>query len=185
MTTEYTDKVIKEFREKLADIEHQRWAEWQEYVFSICVPTDHKEEGFDCWCKPTVKVMKNGNNVVVHNDCLVLPEWAVNQWQKQIETDYKDLTEKEKESDREQVDRYLPLLLAKIEEAYQKGKKENLMMLDEKMCKEMKGSKAMAEMIKLAVEQAREEERNFCEVQKEQMNKIALEAQEGFELNSQ
>jgi len=67
-----------ELREKLADIEHQRWADWQNWVH---------------------KVYLEGN----------FGEFML-RWQKQIATQYKDLTEKEKQSDRDQVDRYWHLV---------------------------------------------------------------------------
>lgn len=76
--------------EKLAAIEHERWADWQKWVYKVCI------------------VMDNG---------LLIPQEMVDRWQRQIETVYEDLSEKEKDSDRKQVDRYWPL----IEEAIAKG----------------------------------------------------------------
>ena len=78
-------------REKLADIEHQRWADWQRYVHSKFV--EHS----------------NGNGEYV-----CLPTELFKGWQKQIDTPYSELSEKEKDSDREQVDRYLPLIKVEI-----------------------------------------------------------------------
>lgn len=66
--------------EKLASIEHDRWSEWQQYVHSICVKN---EDG-----------------------SLTIPSHFVEHWEKQIRTKYNDLSENEKNSDREQVDRY-------------------------------------------------------------------------------
>jgi len=71
-------------KEKLADIEHQRWSDWQRYLHSLCVKN---EDG-----------------------SLTIPIKSVKHWERQINTSYKDLTEKEKDSDREQVDRYWPLI---------------------------------------------------------------------------
>jgi hypothetical protein len=71
-------------REKLADIEHQRWADWQK------------------WCNAVIRE---------HIDSPKATEARLKLWDKQIATPYKDLTEQEKDSDREQVDRYLPLLI--------------------------------------------------------------------------
>lgn len=79
-----------EMREQLADLEHQRWAGWQRYLHSRCI-----------------KLPEGG---------LVIPAEFVRRWERQMDTHYKDLSEKEKQSDREQVDRYLPLLLAAIAE---------------------------------------------------------------------
>lgn len=80
-----------ELFEKLAEIEHERWTSWQEYVFKIC------------------KI--NPDN----NDELIIPGWAVKHWMRQINTPYKKLSEKEKESDREQVLKYWHLIQPYIE----------------------------------------------------------------------
>jgi hypothetical protein len=42
---------------------------------------------------------------------LLIPADLVERWQKQIETPYSELTDKEKESDREQVRKYVPLIV--------------------------------------------------------------------------
>ena len=70
--------------ETLADIEHQRWSHWQKYMHSVCVK---HEDG-----------------------TLTIPKWAVDGWERQANTSYKDLTEKEKDSDREQVHFYWALI---------------------------------------------------------------------------
>ena len=73
----------KEFVEKGADLEHKRWAGWQSYLFS-------KSE----WTK-------NG---------YLIPKELCFRWQKQIDTPYSKLSEEEKESDRIEVRKYLPLI---------------------------------------------------------------------------
>ena len=73
----------EELKEKLADIEHQRWADWQNYV--------HDKLDYS-----------TGKYVLRDED--------VEHWNLQIHTPYCNLSDKEKDSDREQVDRYLPLL---------------------------------------------------------------------------
>lgn len=70
--------------EQLADIEHQRWADWQKYLHSKCTP-----------------IM--GGDLLIHSE-------DVEHWERQIKTDYKNLSEKEKDSDREQVMRYWDLI---------------------------------------------------------------------------
>ena len=75
---------LDELYEKLAAIEHERWADWQKYVHSICIR----------------------NNV----GDFIIPFGMVDHWERQINTPYADLSEKEKDSDREQVDRYWDLL---------------------------------------------------------------------------
>jgi len=73
--------------EKLADIEHQRWSDWQKYLHS-----------------------KGAINEDDGNMNLVIPGDLVKNWDRQMKTDYKDLSESEKDSDREQVMRYWDLL---------------------------------------------------------------------------
>lgn len=65
----------------LADIEHSRWAHWQRYM--------------------------HGKSECLEDGSLVIPAELVRQWERQIETPYWELSEKEKESDREQVRRYI------------------------------------------------------------------------------
>jgi hypothetical protein len=76
---------LEELVETLASIEHERWSHWQRYVHSQC--TSHDPAG-----------------------SLLIPADLVEQWERLIATPYAQLTEKEKESDREQVRRYLPLI---------------------------------------------------------------------------
>lgn len=76
----------KELFEKLAEKEHERWAHWQKYMFTVC--------------------KENPNN----KDELIIPAWAVKRWTRQINTEYEDLSEKEKNSDREQVLKYWYLI---------------------------------------------------------------------------
>lgn len=74
--------------EQLAAIEHERWAHWQAYMHS-------KGE-----------LQPDGS--------LLLPPDLVRRWQAQIDRPYSELSESEKESDREQVYRYLPVIAAAI-----------------------------------------------------------------------
>lgn len=88
-STDDKDELI----ERLADIEHQRWADWQR------------------WCHT---ILRDNNPSPEQGDIL-------ERWDRQIETPYSELSEKEKQSDREQVMRYLPIIeayyAAKIKEA--------------------------------------------------------------------
>lgn len=77
--------------EKLADIEHTRWACWQRYMFNKC------------------ELQDSGRGVGKPYN-LVIPSKLVEHWAQQINTDYKNLTEQEKDSDREQVMRYWSLI---------------------------------------------------------------------------
>lgn len=70
--------------DRLASIEHERWAHWQRYVHDQC---ERLEDG-----------------------SLVIPADLVARWEHQIATPYMDLSEAEKESDRDQARRYLPVI---------------------------------------------------------------------------
>lgn len=85
MSQDDSSKQYKELIEKLAAIEHERWAHWQSYLHSKCLKND--------------------------NGSLTIPAELVERWNKQIETGYEELTEDEKESDREQVQKYFYLLV--------------------------------------------------------------------------
>jgi hypothetical protein len=85
MVQDRASKVLNELLETLASIEHERWSHWQRYVHSKSVA--HGDGG-----------------------ALVIPADLVERWERLIATPYSELTEEEKESDREQVRRYLPLI---------------------------------------------------------------------------
>ena len=70
--------------ENLAHIEHDRWSHWQRYMHSKCI---RQTDG-----------------------SLLIPPELVQRWERQMTTDYADLTEKEKDGDREQVKKYLPII---------------------------------------------------------------------------
>lgn len=76
----------KELFEKLAAIEHERWADWQRYIHS--------------------KLQKN----IEDRDFFRLPSFWRERWERQINTPYSELSEQEKEADREQVRRYWNLI---------------------------------------------------------------------------
>lgn len=70
--------------EDLASVEHERWAHWQRYLHDQC------------------EQLADGR--------LAIPAHLVKRWEEQIETPYELLSDREKESDREQVQRVLPIL---------------------------------------------------------------------------
>jgi hypothetical protein len=74
--------------EQLAAMEHERWSHWQRYLHSRCTPAS--------------------------DGSLLIPAALVSRWTEQMSTAYGDLTEAEKESDREQVRRYLPVIAAAL-----------------------------------------------------------------------
>ncbi len=86
--TEPLKDVLNSLIEVLADIEHDRWSHWQRYVH------DHARRQPD--------------------GGLLLPPDLVARWERQIATRYEDLPESEKESDRDQVRRYLPVIAAAL-----------------------------------------------------------------------
>lgn len=73
-----------DLREKLAEQEHRRWQEWQKYCHSKMITYPDGRIDF--------------------------PQEYHSRWERQIYTPYDKLSEKEKDSDREQVDRYWPLI---------------------------------------------------------------------------
>jgi len=78
----------EEFVNRLAAIEHERWAHWQQYMHDQGEPT---EDG-----------------------SLLIPAALVARWSEQIATPYADLTDAEQESDREQVRKYLPAVIDQL-----------------------------------------------------------------------
>ena len=84
------EAVLETLVERLAAVEHDRWAHWQRYMHG---KAERRPDG-----------------------ALILPAELVERWEAQISTSYADLSEAEKESDREQVRRYLPLIAAAFAE---------------------------------------------------------------------
>lgn len=83
------EKTLDGLLEALASIEHERWSHWQRYMHSKCIP--------------------QGND-----GALLIPGALVKRWEEQIATPYSELPEEAKESDREQVRRYLPLIVESL-----------------------------------------------------------------------
>jgi hypothetical protein len=72
--------------EPLAAAEHDSWARWMKYLLRTC---QHHPDG-----------------------SATIAAWLVEHWQRQVATPYAELSEAEKESDREEVRRILPLIEA-------------------------------------------------------------------------
>lgn len=70
--------------ETLAAIEHERWSDWQQHLHEQCVPGP--------------------------DGSLTIPADKVRRWSRQLSTPYSELSEAEREKDREQVRRYLPVI---------------------------------------------------------------------------
>ena len=75
---------VRKYMEDLADYEHESWSDWQSYLFSRCVE----------------------NN----DGSMTIPKDLVQRWQRQIETPYSKLSEREKQSDRDQIEKAIPIL---------------------------------------------------------------------------
>ena len=73
-----------EKREALAEVSHEIWAHWMNYLFSVGY-----EDEFGG---------------------LIIPARYYERWQRQAFTTYTKLTEREKNSDREQADKILAVL---------------------------------------------------------------------------
>lgn len=77
--------------EYCAHLEHERWSKWQKYIHSKIIPTANDS------------LMEIGT------------EW-INRWNRQIATPYTELSELEKESDREQVRPYLEFIINSLKQ---------------------------------------------------------------------
>lgn len=82
--TKTIKELLDEFIEKGADLEHERWSGWQKYLHSLCVKND--------------------------DGTLTITKERVERWERQIATNYSELSEQEKEYDRIEVRKYLPLV---------------------------------------------------------------------------
>ena len=75
-----------DIREQLSAVQHEIWSHWMRWMFTVgTFNTD------GTWTMPAVKVER---------------------WQRQMNTPYAELSEREKDSDREQADKVLAALEA-------------------------------------------------------------------------
>ena len=81
----HPDQELLDFIDALAEIEHERWADWQAHVFNVSV--------------------KNEDGSVT------IPAEYVSRWERQVHTPYIALSEDDKQKDRNQVGRYLPSVI--------------------------------------------------------------------------
>ena len=84
----YIQNKLDELVEILAEKEHDRWAHWQKYMHE--------------------RVYDSSQSINPH--LKVIPTEDYNRWERQLNTPYSELSEKEKESDRKQVRKYLPII---------------------------------------------------------------------------
>lgn len=86
-------------REKIAELCHEQWSGWMKYLFNKSPNTENGEA--------------------------IIPKWAVDRWTRQINTPYESLSESEKESDRNEADRFIRLILGvELEPQTNKGKQD-------------------------------------------------------------
>ena len=71
-------------REKLAELAHEQWCGWMQYMFS--------------------------KSFINQDGTMTIPKWAVERWTRQINIKYPDLTEEEKESDRNEADKVFSII---------------------------------------------------------------------------
>ena len=81
--------ILDGFVEQLAAIEHARWSHWQKYM--------------------------HGKATKQPDGSMVVPAELVARWEKQMSTEYADLSDGEKQSDRDQVKKYLPLIVKQLQ----------------------------------------------------------------------
>ena len=74
----------RSIREEVAAIQHSIWAHWMKYLFRVSI---HNPDG-----------------------SVTVPAEQAERWMQQVETAYQDLSEHEKDSDREQADKILVVL---------------------------------------------------------------------------
>lgn len=77
-----TDQPVT-IRERIADLCHEQWSGWMDYLFS---KGTFSEDG--TW---------------------TMPAWAVERWKRQAETPYAKLSESEQDSDRKEADKFLAI----------------------------------------------------------------------------
>ena len=75
-------------REKLAELCHEQWSGWMEYLFSKSIPY-----------RP--------GDIQADKGALIIPQWAVERWSRQMKTPYSELSDNEQSSDRNEADRFL------------------------------------------------------------------------------
>lgn len=84
METQMPSQKRQNLREIISAIQHEIWVHWMKYQMAQC----YSDEG-------------------MHPGCLIIPSEKVERWKRQMNTPYSDLTEQERESDREQADKVL------------------------------------------------------------------------------
>lgn len=94
-------------REELAALEHEQWAHWTRYMLEVLRPAINAGLSIP---RADERLLSKGDP----RGRAMRPEWraiedALARWKRQIETPYADLTESEKNSDREWADKVLEI----------------------------------------------------------------------------
>ena len=74
----------EEVREELAAYAHRAWSGWMRYLFG--------------------KSRRNKKGQVI------IPKWAVDRWYRQLIIPYENLSEEEKDSDRQEADKFIAII---------------------------------------------------------------------------
>lgn len=98
----------EELIEQLADKEHDSWARWMRYLFSKCLDiTAEHVHGEDIEkARAITQLFATCEGAII-----IMPE-LVDRWTRQIHTPYARLSEREKQSDRNEVAHILPIIHA-------------------------------------------------------------------------
>lgn len=84
-------EAIAELRERLAELCHEQWSGWMNYLYGEC--------------DNTITIFAvNGETQAI------IPKESTTRWFRQMNTPYSELSEEEKESDRKEADKFLNLL---------------------------------------------------------------------------
>lgn len=75
---------MNKFKEALSNLCHEQWSGWMKYLFSKCEKTEAGE--------------------------MIIPKWAVDRWERQMNTNYENLSEEEKNSDRTEADKFIKII---------------------------------------------------------------------------
>lgn len=68
----------------LANLAHEQWSGWMKYLFE--------------------KSIKNDDGTVT------IPKWAVERWERQVNTNYQDLSEQEQDSDKNEAYKFIEVI---------------------------------------------------------------------------
>jgi hypothetical protein len=79
------EELMNGLEDALASIEHERWSHWQRYMHDQAVKQP--------------------------DGSLLIPADLVKRWEAQFNKHFRALSDKEKESDRDQVRKYLPVIV--------------------------------------------------------------------------